>query len=384
MKILVSEYVLSTYRSRYLDLLPEAYAMTITLAKSLSMADCEVYLTISSRAPKISWDKVVVVKDESDYYRYLAQAPDNFDWIVLIAPPSELIKLSRSARRNLLGPPYPLVKIFSDKLTSFLELRRCGIKTPRTVLIDGQATDCETISELNPPYIIKPTLSAGSECVYFAEDRRDALRLASKVAKCDPSGRVLIQEYVSGIHGSISVIYGSDNYLLYSLNLQLMTLNYNRIKYVGGLLPIRRKAFRKKAEVALNKLFNCYPMLRGYIGFDVVWNEKDMYVIEVNPRATTSIIGIYEIFPELGKYLVRSVSAYQKKGEHYFLGDLVSEYAYYLLLENGVSIQPSEWSINIGGSTRTLLVGRSSSRKRILERLSALIPKVMYNLADAL
>jgi hypothetical protein len=63
MKILISEYVLSLLdasRRHYVDLLPEAYAMTITIAQSLSAAGCEVYLTISSKTPGISWDNMII------------------------------------------------------------------------------------------------------------------------------------------------------------------------------------------------------------------------------------------------------------------------------------------------------------------------------------
>jgi len=385
-KILVSEYVLSAYHSRYLDLLPEAYAMAITLAKTLSAAGCETYLTVSSRAPRIPWDKVLVVSDESNYFRCLERARESFDWVVLIAPPLELIRLSRIVGSRLLGPPHSFLETFSDKLSTFLALRRCGVRTPETVLVEDPAVDRARVSKLSPPYVVKPTLLAGSECVYFAEDEDDALRFAGEAAKCDPSGRALVQEYVGGVHGSISVIYGGGDYLLYSLNLQLITLDNSRLKYVGGVLPIRSNAAREGAESTLSKLSKCYPMLRGYVGLDVVWNEEDMYVIEVNPRATTSIIGIYEVFPQLGEFLIKSASKQPNTGEHYFLGDLVSDYAYYLVLDRAVPTLTNEKSISIGSSTCTILIGRSKSRDSILDRVSKLIPptRMMYNISDAL
>ena len=385
-RILVSEYVLSTFQSHYLDLLPEAYAMAITLASSLSIAGCEAYLTLSSRAPKVPWDRVVIVSNESDYHRCLEQAKESFDWVVLVAPPLELIRLSKIVGSSLLGPPHSLVETFSDKLSTFLALRRCGIRTPETVLVKDPVADRAHVSKLSPPYVVKPTLLAGSECVYFAEDESDALRFAVEVAKCDPSGKALVQEYVSGVHGSMSVIYGRNDYLLYSLNLQLITLDSNRLKYTGGVLPLRSSTLKEQAETTLSKLFKCYPMLRGYIGLDVVWDGEDAYIIEVNPRATTSIIGIYEVFPRLGEFLVKSVSNCQEADKHRFLGDLVSDYAYYLVLDREVPVLTNERSISIEGSTRTILVGRSNSRDSILDRISKLIPvaRIMYNLANAL
>jgi predicted ATP-grasp superfamily ATP-dependent carboligase len=385
-KILVSEYVLSVYQSRYLDLLPEAYAMAITLARSLSTAGCEAYLTVSSRAPKVPWNKVVVVGDEGDFHRCLERARESFDWVVLVAPPMELIRLSKIVSSSLLGPPHPLVETFSDKFSTFLALKRCGVKTPETVLVKGPVIDRACVSELNPPYVVKPALLAGSECVYFAEDEGDAVRLAREAAKCDPSGRALVQEYVSGVHGSVSVIYGRSGYLLYSLNLQLIALDGSRLRYVGGVLPIRSSTFRGEAEAALSKLFECHPTLRGYIGLDVVWSGGGMHVIEVNPRATTSIVGIYEVFPRLGEFLVSSVSGHQELGKPCFLGEVVSDYAYYLVLDRAVPALTNERSINVEGSTRTILIGRARAGDSILDRVAMLLPatRMVYDLTHVL
>jgi predicted ATP-grasp superfamily ATP-dependent carboligase len=252
--------------------------------------------------------------------------------------------------------------------------------------VDNLHIDCSRIKELNPPYIIKPTFLAGSECVYFARDEDEALQYARRVVKCDPSGRALIQEYVSGIHGSISVIYGRGGYLLYSLNLQLIILDGSRLRYVGGVLPIRNHVFRRRAEIVLSKLYESFPELRGYIGLDVVWGRDDMYVIEVNPRATTSIIGIYEIFSRLGEFLIKSVSIRRDVGEHYFLGDLVRDYTYYLILDKIIPTHSNEKSISVKDSPRSILVGKSKSRDGVLSRIAELVSinKLAYNLHETI
>jgi len=385
LKILISEYVLSTYQDEYLDLLPEAYAMVMTLTKTLSTAGCTVYLTISSKASRVPWGEVVTVGGGDDYYYLLERLREDFDWVVLIAPPLELTRLSRIVGSKVLGPPHTLVEVFSDKYATYLALKRCGIKTPKTILVEG-LPDTLCLDDLNPPYIVKPVLSAGSECVYFIRSRGEVLEFVRRVMKCDPSSRALVQEYVSGVHGSISVIYGRDNYLLYSLNLQLIVLSEGRLKYMGGVLPIRNYVFKEKAEEVLSKLFNCYPELRGYIGLDVVWGGDDIYVIEVNPRTTTSIIGIYEVFPQLGEFLVRSVSDYQGMSKRYFLGDLVSDYAYFLILGRTTPTLTSERSISVEGSPHIILVGRSRFKDSVVDRVMELLStnKLMYSLTQSL
>jgi Predicted ATP-utilizing enzyme (ATP-grasp superfamily) len=294
--------------------------------------------------------------------------------------------LSEIVGEKLLGPPYNLVKIFSDKSSTINALEECGVKTPRTMLAEDLTSISEKLSELNPPYVVKPTLLAGSECVYFAENESDALRLAREAIKCDPSGRALIQEYINGVHGSISVIYGENNYLFYSLNLQLILLSGSRLRYIGGILPTRITSLKEKAEIVLNKLIKCYPLLRGYIGLDIVWTGKDVYVVEVNPRPTTSIIGIYELFPQFGEYLVKSIVKHEDVFEDSFLGDMVNDYAYYIILSKPQRVLENERIMSINGSMKHILIGRSSSKNNILDRVSELLPinELIYDLNQSL
>ena len=389
MKILVSEYVLSLFdssRRNYFDLLPEAYAMTTTIAQSLIAAGCEVYLTVSSKTPGIPWGNTITVNNEDEYYYWLKHAKKYFDWVILIAPPVELTMLSEILGEKLLGPPFNLVKIFSDKSSTVNALEECSVKTPRTMLVEDTTSISGKLSELNPPYVVKPTLLAGSECVYFAENESNAQRLVREAIKCDPSGRALIQEYINGVHGSISVINGENNYLFYSLNLQLILLSGSRLRYIGGVLPTRITTLKEKAEIVLNKLSKCYPMLRGYIGLDIVWTGEDIYVVEVNPRPTTSIIGIYELFPRLGECLVESTLKHSSKSEQLFLGDMVRDYAYYIILSEPTQLLGNEKIISIEGSRKSILVGRSSSKNSVLNRVSELLPinNLTYDLAHSL
>jgi len=294
--------------------------------------------------------------------------------------------LSEGLGEMLLGPPFNLVMVFSDKSSTINALEECSVKTPRTMLVEDSTSISGKLSELNPPYVVKPTLLAGSECVYFAENERNAQRLVREAVRCDPSGRALIQEYINGVHGSISVIYGENNYLFYSLNLQLILLSGSRLRYIGGVLPTRITTLKEKAEIVLNKLSKCYPMLRGYIGLDIVWTGEDIYVVEVNPRPTTSIIGIYELFPRLGECLVESTLKHSSKSEQLFLGDMVRDYAYYIILSEPTQLLGNEKIISIEGSRKSILVGRSSSKSSVLNRVSELLPinNLTYDLAHSL
>jgi predicted ATP-grasp superfamily ATP-dependent carboligase len=96
------------------------------------------------------------------------------------------------------------------------------------------------------------------------------------------------------LYASVSVLCGSaGNYALPACE-QLLS-NDGRLTYRGGRLPLdarldqRARAFALAAIAAL-------PEPRGYLGVDLVLGDADDgsadHVIEINPRLTTSYVGL--------------------------------------------------------------------------------------------
>ena len=44
----------------------------------------------------------------------------------------------------------------------------------------------------------------------------------------------------------------------------------------------------------VSKIKDSLPGLYGFVGVDIMTKGKDMFIIEINPRLTTSFIGIYD------------------------------------------------------------------------------------------
>jgi predicted ATP-grasp superfamily ATP-dependent carboligase len=67
-----------------------------------------------------------------------------------------------------------------------------------------------------------------------------------------------------------------------------------RLRYLGGRVPLdhplRPLAFRRAEEAG-----RAIPGLKGHVGIDLVLTEREAVVIEVNPRLTTSYVGIRKV-----------------------------------------------------------------------------------------
>ncbi len=304
--------------------------MAYAAAKLLKSANQEVSLTIS-RYLSFAEEGAIYV-DPHKYYDFLNECLVNYDGVIAVAPPAELIRVSEISGSKLIGPLHDLTKLFSNKYTACLALAECGIRVPETILIKrGFKCSGSELSVVELPSVVKPAMLAGSECVRVAHSLDELCSYAYEAIECDPFGEAVVQKYIRGVHGSISAVYSKFGVSLFSLNLQLIKRIGSSLKYFGGILPIRDERIVKEAKALLEKLFSKHPSLRGFIGLDVVWNDEGIYVVEVNPRLTTSILGIAELYPEAGRVLVDSWIGARPRVSSTFLGDVVDGYSYYLL-----------------------------------------------------
>ncbi|MEM3162976.1 MAG: ATP-grasp domain-containing protein [Desulfurococcaceae archaeon] len=382
MRILITEYFTSTFspESMYLDILVEGYSMAYTAAKLLKLANQEVSLIISKYLNVVEEGAVYI--DPRNYYDFLNECLAKYDGVIAVAPPAELIKVSEIAGGKLIGPPRDLTKLFSNKYTTYLALVECGIKVPETILIRrGFKCSRSELSEVELPSVVKPAMLAGSECVRVAHSLDELCSYAYEAVKCDPFGEAVVQRYIRGVHGSISVVYSKFGIALFSLNLQLIGRVGSSLKYFGGILPIRDEHVVKEAKTLLERLFSKHPSLRGFIGLDVVWNNEGIYVVEVNPRLTTSILGIAELYPEVGRVLVDSWTEARPGASSIFLGDIVDGYSYYLLshidesLLSGKVIKLPQCSRKITVGVRKTLQEAISEAKAIVNKVAELVLK---------
>ncbi|MEN6343646.1 MAG: ATP-grasp domain-containing protein [Methanospirillum sp.] len=138
------------------------------------------------------------------------------------------------------------------------------------------------------------------------------VRLSDEAAGEDEFG----QEYIEGEHLSVSLVgsrvvgdvceyWSGDRPLVLALNRQTIELDgEGRFHYRGGETPVDHPRRDECAEVARKavEVLGC----QGYAGVDIVLADRP-YVVDVNPRVTTSIVGIASVMKEeIADVLVRA------------------------------------------------------------------------------
>ena len=105
-----------------------------------------------------------------------------------------------------------------------------------------------------------------------------------------------MQEFIEGSSASVSLICADAKALPVSLNLQDITFAPPEgvSSYNGGLVPFEHP-LKEEAFEAAKRVAESFGGLRGYVGVDVILAEKGVFIVEVNPRLTTSYVGLRRV-----------------------------------------------------------------------------------------
>ncbi|CAN5617167.1 ATP-grasp domain-containing protein [soil metagenome] len=218
---------------------------------------------------------------------YLIIAPEIGMWL------TQRIQSALPWNKRSLGSNLSSSELSSTKYHLAEHWRKHGVRTPRTYLWEEWVNGAATY-----PAVVKPCNGAGSMAV-FRIDRKSDYECHGGI--CDQArdeglfeDGSLFQPCVLGRHASIAFLIGPKQIVPLRPTFQMLSGD-GRFHYLGGQLPIR--ADLEARAIALGKkAVECVPGLAGYVGVDMVLGHDPEgyldYAIEINPRLTTSYVGL--------------------------------------------------------------------------------------------
>ena len=274
---------LLTDLSELRDLHELPYAITTTL---------DVRLAMRFAAPSACSDCIHVQKNE-DVWQVWEEQIKAVDAVWIIAPETDgiLQKLTVMAKlqdKLVLGCGLESIKVCSEKMATFLALEAAGIASIPTHTFDDWPKS-------HWIWLAKPNDGAGCNdiaCFNNPDDLQDWIEDNHKQLTH------VIQAYQPGDAASISCVMKNGKAYLLSCNTQTIEINNQLLSYKGGVVNGMRD-YWPQFEFIANKIAQALPDLAGYVGIDVIvenngYDNDEIIVVEINPRLTTSYIGLRE------------------------------------------------------------------------------------------
>jgi predicted ATP-grasp superfamily ATP-dependent carboligase len=219
---------------------------------------------------------------EEAMFRKLAAAADG---TLVIAPEFDDLLATRShwveeSGGRLLGSSPPAIRVTADKLLLSRLWSAKGVPTPAPAR--------------TYPLVCKPRFGAGSQATFLVQDEEGLTQARRRAAAEGWSGELMLQAYTPGRAASVAFLAGErEKHGLPAVEQRLS--RDGRFHYLGGRLPLSEDLDRRARRLA-GRAVECVEGLRGWFGVDLVLGDatdgSDDMAIEINPRLTTSYLGL--------------------------------------------------------------------------------------------
>ncbi|MSR30935.1 MAG: ATP-grasp domain-containing protein [Gemmataceae bacterium] len=285
-------------------LIPEGLALSQALTHDLSLLDwvTPTVLVQADFASRFQNNNQVQIRRTSE--RELAN-PFQFlespgDKVLVIAPENGGVLETRVAQATQAGLVAvncgtPSLRIASDKWQTFLHWEKNRVPTPATWLLNSVDA-----SALKYPLIMKPRDGAGCCDTFFLTNAAEFSRC--KIL-CGEKG-FMAQNYCPGMAASAAFIAKRGQIIPLIAGQQNISIQ-SQIEYQGGKIPLPEELHQRAMAIG-GKALEGLEELHGWIGVDLVLGNspdgKEDMAIEINPRFTTSYLGIRELIS--GKQLM--------------------------------------------------------------------------------
>ncbi len=272
------------------SLLEEGAAMLTALAEDFArLPNTSVCILRDHRFALPQLDCTAYEIDSRDaerkfFFKLAAQS----DWTVVIAPEFDGLLEQRAcwvreAGGRLLGPVPETIALAADKHRLASYLAAAGVSVPEGQFI-GRGTQFP--GEFGFPAVLKPNDGAGSLNVRLVRSADEA----RMIGELPFDAR--LEMFIAGTPCSAAVLCGPKQHLALAACRQHLS-DDERFHYLGGSLPLPQPLADRARRLAVAAV-ETLPGALGYVGVDLVLGDTESRdtVIEVNPRLTTSYVGL--------------------------------------------------------------------------------------------
>lgn len=297
MRVLIYEFVtgggwLEQDSPPGMSLASEGAAMLTAVAADFALlAGVQPVVMRDARLPALPFpgcqvERVANVEENLQVFEKLSQGAD---WTLLIAPETGGV-LYKWAQRvetvggRLLSPPPKCIELAANKQRTAELLAANHVQTPRGFVLTR--ANREKLVGLGQRLVAKPIDGCGSSGVRSVPD--------AMLATLPDNGSLRVEQFIAGIPVSVSVLCGPEGDVVLPACMQRLSQD-GRFTYLGGSLVLERSLNARAQRLALAAVRVLQPRF-GYLGMDlIIGSEHDGsqdFVIEVNPRLTTSYVGL--------------------------------------------------------------------------------------------
>lgn len=296
-KILVFEYITGGGFNK--QGLPDSLAgegrlmLSALLGNLTALDDLDVTVMLDWRlddSAGMTGVNTVIIKQEHDIAEEFYRLAKQCDLVWPIAPEFDgilqnLCQTVESLGKRLLTSSAAAVAVAGNKFKTYQLLNQNQIATVPTEMLEDTYSSSFDRLRTGGEWMIKPVDGVGCADSYVITNRQDFEQMAVH------KGPYIIQPHLQGEKTSLSCLFKQGCGWLVCANLQRFEL-INR-QYHLAEIAVNHHPDLGGYQQLIDNIARALPELWGYVGIDLIETAEQTWVLEINPRLTTSFVGIY-------------------------------------------------------------------------------------------
>lgn len=229
--------------------------------------------------------QAVLVHAQQNVGDVFRQTLENCDAAWLIAPETDNILFDFAQHveqmgKLLLSSPSSAIAKTADKWQTFKRLSAHQIATVATQRL------AEYDYRFSAEKVIKVMDGVGCENSFLLPAHTDVADWSVQIQQPE---NYIIQPYIKGESLSLSVLFNQGHAHLLCVNRQRVTLHRQSFKLLACEVNVLEKS---TYQPLVKDIAQAFPDLFGYVGIDLIVQDDKIWVLEINPRLTSSYAGI--------------------------------------------------------------------------------------------
>ena len=289
MRVVVFEYISSGVckpESLYPDLIKEADLMVNELGQRMTEAGCDLVLFRSrSLPPPLFEAEIILLGEADDWNTVLEEQLHNADAYLPLAPESDallenLCLKAEQTHCTLLNTSAHGVRETSNKQYTLKKLAAHRIPCVSCYHID------QCTFPMSEDVVIKPNNRLACEYTFL-------IRAGDIPTSSQKQHAQICQPYLQGTNASLSIIYAADSKpCVLGVNRQETTVVEQNCFQLNACRVNALAHLELDFEGLASDVRECFTGLLGYVGIDIIICDDIPYILEINPRLTTSFVGL--------------------------------------------------------------------------------------------
>lgn len=259
-----------------------------------------IVIDMNPSAPALALaDKAFIPKttDTKEYVDFAVR--EGIDGVMTVSAEALVRKISAIA--NTLGLPgisEEMAFISTDKSAMREVLHKNSIPAPHFIKACTLEEALKGAGRLSLPLVIKPVDQAGSRGVFKINEISEVTRYFETSRKISRSGKVIIEEYIEGVHSTVDAITADGKTHIIGISDKVNILTPNIIIMDVAFPPAYSKEMVKGVEKLVCGMFEKLGFSYGHSHTEVVVTDRGPIVIEFAARSGGGLLPS-DILPHL-------------------------------------------------------------------------------------